>query len=259
MSDTEQIRHFMQQLATSIGKELCLEVYDADICLITGTDFTYQIYIYLAGATQRIKEPAHLTHNIHLDIDQLERDERKIVDRIRTLDGQGKRIYARNTVAARIDKRISMAFQEEYHLQDAMPGKYRYGLFADGELISIAVFSGGRRMHDKPEDYRSFELIRFCHKQPYIVIGGISKLIRAFQQDFNPGDIMTYTDLDWAQESGLERIGFEKSYTIPAQKYWIADQKRYFLSEKTEDIIRSTYPAGYLKYNSGSAKLVLTL
>ncbi|MGJ1444717.1 hypothetical protein ACR79S_17400 [Sphingobacterium spiritivorum] len=259
MSDAEQIQYFMQQLAISTGKELRLENCNADISLITGPDFSYQIYIYLTGATERIKETAHPTHNIHLDIDQLARDEQKIIDRIRTLAGQGKRIYARNTVAARIDKRISMAFQEEFHLQDAMPGKYRYGLFADGELISIAVFSGGRRMHDKPEDYRSFELIRFCHKQPYIVIGGISKLIRAFQQDFNPGDIMTYTDLDWAQESSLERIGFEKRNTIPAQKYWITDQKRYFLSEKTEDLIMSTYPAGYLKYNNGSAKLVLTL
>ncbi|ULT28536.1 hypothetical protein KUH03_19615 [Sphingobacterium sp. E70] len=91
---------------------------------------------------------------------------------------------------------MSQRFLVEHHLQTALPGKYRYGLYEQGELVSIAVFSGGRRMNDKNEEYRSFELLRFCNKSGYNVIGGLSKLITAFAKDFHPGDIMTYTDRD---------------------------------------------------------------
>ncbi|MCL7988239.1 hypothetical protein M8998_09850 [Sphingobacterium sp. lm-10] len=187
---------------------------------------------------------------IHIDVHVLTNDMAKVLARIRTIAGCGRRLYARQTVVARVDKRITLAFLTEHHLQTAMPGKYRYGLYFDGELVSIAVFSGGRRMQGQPEHYRSFELIRFCHKRDFIAIGGLSKLIAAFRKDFNPGDLMTYVDRDWSQDSSLQQIGFKEEGTLAPQSITFNPMVSDLLSEETERLTIS-------KMNSGSTKLVL--
>ncbi len=188
---------------------------------------------------------------IHLDMDVLIASRQKIINRLKGMLGLGPKVYARNTVVARIDKRIAMEFQEEHHLQVPLPGKYRYGLYHQGELVSLAVFSGGRRMTDEPSDYRSFELLRFCHKGAYMVVGGVSKLIRQFAIDFQPGDIMTYADLDWCQQSSLEKIGFRPMAIKSPQTFYVENGSRNYTAkgEKGE----------YSVQNSGSLKLKLIL
>ena len=143
----------------------------------------FLLLIYLPN-TKRIEDELD-KKTIHLDIDLLHNSYEKVLQRVRGLLGKGRRIYARETVVARIDKKVALDFLQEYHLNIPMKGKYRYGLFYQGELVSVAVFGGGRIMRQISADYRSFELIRFCHKADYLVIGGISKLIKSFSKDFN--------------------------------------------------------------------------
>ncbi len=184
----------------------------------------------------------------------------KIKNRIKALSGKAVKIYARETVLARIDKKQALAFQEEHHLQIVLPGKYRYGLFYQGELVSVAVFSGGRKMRDYAEEYRSFELLRFCHKSDHIVIGGLSKLIKAFKKDFNPDDIMTYVDMDWAQDSSLKAIGFEERGMRKGETFWVSEGIQYIIGKEEELLeIADNHPNGYLYRNLGSIKLVMSL
>lgn len=197
---------------------------------------------------------------VHLREAQIRRMPEKLFARLKVQAGQGRRIYARDTVVARIDKGMVLEFLQEQHLQVALPGKYRYGLFLAGELVSVAVFAGGRRMPEKGTDYRSFELLRFCHKGDLLVVGGLSKLIKRFVADFNPQDIMTYVDLDWTQDSSLQGIGFNIEKTLAPQQFWITDQNQIPI-HSPQDILICTEkaPGGYLHYNSGSTKLVLYL
>lgn len=191
---------------------------------------------------------------------QLDLQYQKIKNRIKALSGKAIKIYARETVLARIDKKQAMSFQEEHHLQIALPGKYRYGLYYHGELVSVAVFSGGRKMHDKAEDHRSFELLRFCHKSDHIVIGGLSKLIKGFKKDFNPNDIMTYVDMNWAQDSSLKAIGFEEMGIKKGGTFWVSEGVQYFIGEDDELLeIAENHPNGYLYRNLGSIKLIMSL
>jgi hypothetical protein len=211
---------------------------------------TLFIYLY---PPNHARQPAHPElQTLHIDVDLLRSSKRKVINRIKGILGLGERIYARETVAARIDKKVAIAFQEEHHLQVALPGKYRYGLFYEGELVSVAVFSGGRRMNGKSEDYRSFELLRFCHKTDHNVVGGVSKLIGRFAQEFKPADIMTYADLDWCQQSSLEKIGFMPSEIKEPQKFWIVDGKRSYAAA-------AVHTGEYQVQNSGSLKLKLIL
>lgn len=226
--------------------------------LITADGLGFDIHYYIDVSQGTVRGMANKT--IHITEAQLQRHAKKIYNRLNVQAGKATKVYARHTVVARVDKKVTLDFLSEHHLQIAMPGKYRYGLFHAGELISIAVFSGGRKMYDKAEDYRSFELIRFCHKSDIVVIGGLSKLLQAFTKDFNPGDIMTYVDTDWTQNSSLLKIGFQAEKTIPAQRFWIADNKQItILNDQELATAKQFYPDGYLHYNSGSTKLVLSL
>lgn len=210
----------------------------------------YCIYIYLPGST-RIPNHTRLK-TIHIDIDMLQQASTKILNRIIGLHGCGKKIYARETVVARIDKKVALDFLEEHHLNVPLAGKYRYGLYKDGELVSIAVFSGARLMYQTAEKYRSFELLRFCHKGNTLVVGGLSKLIKAFSKDFKPQDIMTYADLDWTEESSLGSVGFQTVGSLSPQVFYIVQGRRQSNLPNKEE----TY---YTLKNRGSLKLKLLL
>lgn len=208
-----------------------------------------RVYLYFPKV-ERIK--SDLRNNIHIDFDLIYNSPKKVLKRLMGIHGKGNKVYARNTVVARVDKRVALDFQEEHHLQIALPGKYRYGLFYQGDLVSIAVFSGGRIMKKISDEHRSFELIRFCHKGDFLVVGGLSKLLKAFAKDFSPQDIMTYSDLDWGKDSSLTQIGFEVVGILEPQRFAIKENKRIALGHLTEK-------EDYFIDNEGSLKLKIVL
>lgn len=251
------IADFIFKLEEGLDTSFSRQCLNGAVILHTGTPY-FALVIYLAGNTGRIDIGDIRT--FHIDQDQILKDSRKILSRLFSLLGRGQVIYGRQTIVARIDKRIALAFLEENHLQAAISGKYRYGLFHEGELLSVAIFSGGRRMREQASNYRSFELLRFCHKAGYRVVGGLSKLLKSFTADFHPNDIMTYVDQDWAQVSNLHTLGFQEQGHTSPQAFWIVGKERYYI-ENAEQLsqLKQTYPMGHLSYNKGSTKLVLKL
>lgn len=242
--------HGVERLIQDLrNEELFVDsVFADDVIRIDTPKFVLLIYL-----PQSIRLENEMQEKaIHLDIDVLNTSYQKVLQRIKGLSGKGRRIYARETVVARVDKRVALEFLEEHHLHVPLSGKYRYGLFCKGELVSVAIFSGGRIMREISEAYRSFELLRFCHKADYLVVGGISKLIYAFIKDFNPSDIMTYADRDWSQESSLESIGFKEEGVIAAQTFFVKDGVRIGAHEDEENY-------DYSIKNRGSIKLKLYL
>jgi len=243
----------------SSGLEVALEMESVDKAVVfDAPELGFKILMDEGQAKDPILDQGKKT--VYLNVHQFVAQQDKVINRLKVMAGMAKKIYARDTVLARVDKKVSLEFQEEHHLQIPLPGKYRYGLFHQGELVSLAVFSGGRKMLDKPSDYRSFELLRFCHKADFLVLGGISKLLKGFIADFKPGDIMTYCDKDWSQDSSLAVIGFRKIAEKPAQQFWISGGKQFPIDdlEKLEQF-KLAYPDGYLFSNSGSIKLVYTV
>ena len=258
MDIPQAIADFIAELERDLTMSFSKQ-YTADTIHLDGPAAdNFALVIYLAHNRGRI--PIDNRRIFHIDQDQILKNPHKILSRLCSLLGKGQVVYGRQTVVARVDKGVTIAFLEENHLQVAIPGKYRYGLFYKGELMSIAVFSGGRHMRDQAPDYRSFELVRFCHKAGYRVVGGLSKLLKAFIKDFQPHDIMTYVDRDWAQDSNLRTLGFEqREYTAP-QHFWVVGQERYYIANSETLLkLKETYPAGYFSINNGSTKLVLKL
>lgn len=254
---------FFSLLQEALEMDLELKSLSPDACLVYGPQLEINILYYRLEAEKRMTTGEAGKREIHVDEDLWMSQPDLLLKRIAALAGHATRVHARDTVVTRIDKQVAMGFQAEHHLNVALPGKYRYGLFLDGELAAIAVYSGGRRMHGQSEDYRSFELLRFCHKQGLHVVGGLSKLIEGFRKDFEPGDIMTYADKDWTDGQRYQKTGFEIVGEIAPRVFWLDPRtwQRYSmdslpesLANKTEETLRD---AGYLPViNSGSLKLV---
>jgi len=253
----ETVHSFANDLETLLEKPFSRSEREG-FWLLRSADLACTIVLYLPGKTERI--PVSDGRVFHIDAEQIADQRNKLLGRLAALFGKGRAVHARQTIAARIDKKMALSFQQEHHLQVALPGKYRYGLFRDGELVSVAVFGGGRRMNGRPDGYRSFELLRFCHKSGLRVVGGLSKLIRAFGRDFRPGDIMTYVDRDWSRDSNLRTIGFSAVGELPPQRFWASGGTRHPI-RSAEDLarLRKIHPSGCLKENSGSVKMVLPL
>lgn len=253
---------FLTALQRRLHTEFDLTALSENACLLHAQHERIRIVYYLCTGRARIAVAGEDRY-IHVDEDLWITQPDLLLNRIAALAGRAERIYARDTVAARIDRSIGMAFQQAHHLQVALPGKYRYGLYHRGELVAVAVFSGGRRMDSRPEGYRSYELLRFCHKQGVHVVGGFSKLLDAFWQEFTPGDIMTYADKDWSDGSSYRKTGFTIVGETEPQRFWVdqATMKRYYESTLPPGVRDLSADArvrsGYIPiYNNGSIKLV---
>ena len=137
-------------------------------------------------------------------------------------------IYARNCVIKRIDKAIAQDFLEANHSYGDAACKYRYGLYLkrhtghnaachaeqseaslpSGTLVAVATFSNARKWVKGDKTIRSYEWTRYASLPGIRLSGGMGKVLKAFIEDINPDDIMTYADLEWSEGKVYEQLGF---------------------------------------------------
>lgn len=202
---------------------------------------------------------------IHLWEDVWRSEQDLVKSRILAMIGTFKRLNARHCFIERIDKPTSDKFLNDNHLQGSVSVKFKYGLFlkpqyvekylanqgATKQLIAVATFSGGRLMKEENrKGQRSYELIRFASLRGYAVMGGMDKLLKAFELEHNPDDIMSYTDRDWSDGRSYEILGFERIDTTEPQSFILDIQtfRRYSVKVNIENSIKV--------FNSGSIKFI---
>jgi hypothetical protein len=141
--------------------------------------------------------------------------------------GLSNRIYARKCDIIEIDSsnrahkgllKISNQFVESNHLQGTGKALIRFALFYQKELVSIMTFSKSR--FDKNTDW---ELMRFCNAKGYSVVGGASRLLKAFKAKYT-GSIKSYANRRWSEGNLYRQIGFhEEKVAEPNYFYWRED------------------------------------
>lgn len=142
-------------------------------------------------------------------------------------------IFARNCSVRRIEAPQAKAFLEANHRYGWSRCKYCYGLFVErkgggvrdssgadgfeaGTLVAVATFSNARRWNKVPVNaagktdttittetatgndpvvIRSYEWVRYASLAGVRVQGGMGKLLKAFIQEVDPDDIMSYAPL----------------------------------------------------------------
>lgn len=154
------------------------------------------------------------------------------------------RIYARNCEIKEVDPKDEKEFITKYHLQGYTISTYRLGLYYNNELISIMTFGKTRF---KSND---FEIIRYCCKSDYQIIGGANKLFTNFKRMYHITNIISYADADISnghlyKTLGMTEIGITESWK------WLYRGERYNRLNKirfTQTDLFKCYSAGTIKY-----------
>ena len=118
------------------------------------------------------------------------------------------KIYARKCEVKQI------FYTEEYrkflnknHIQGFVASKLVYGLYYQGQLVSLMSFDKKEgRLNMKETDWN---LNRFCNLLNTNVIGGASKLLSYFIKQTNPSRIISYADKDWSNGNLYNVLGFK--------------------------------------------------
>ena len=134
------------------------------------------------------------------------------------------------TNVQRIDAGNAIPFLQQNHMWGATKARYYYGLYlpssedggTDDQLVAVATFSTKRTILNGSSSTiksRSVELLRFCTLVNCTVVGGITKLIRAFineqNESSNPVDyIVTVVDRDWGGGEQWHSIGFDTLHVM---------------------------------------------
>ena len=137
------------------------------------------------------------------------------------------RLYARQCEIRDVDTRTAMQFLDDNHIQGRCKAKYHYGLYHDGELVSLMTFGKTRQQRKYNEDYdNTWELLRFCNKLDTSVVGGASKLLKHFIGEVKPHRIMTYADKRWSVGKLYERLGFTYTHDSKPNYFYVVGQHR---------------------------------
>lgn len=168
-----------------------------------------------------------------------------VISKIKSKLGLSKRIFARKTKVNRIDKFQSDSFLNENHIYGTVKSKYKIGLFYESELIAVATFSPQRNLNVG----RSVELVRFCSKNGITIVGGLDKLLKFYEREFQPDHIMTYIDKDWGSGEGFLKIGYVKASEREPILYCINKKsgERSIIKEESENCNLTLLNRGSIK------------
>ena len=136
------------------------------------------------------------------------------------------RIYARKCIIKKISHQDCKQFLEQNHIQGNSNSSIRYGLFYNDELVSVMCFGKKRRnmMGNKNKCDNEWELTRFCNKINLQVIGGASKLLKCFINEYKPEKIISFASHDISNGSIYKILGFNKEKDEQGS-YWYIDNK----------------------------------
>lgn len=112
------------------------------------------------------------------------------------------RVFARQCNIVDVSPEVATSFLEDNHLQGACGSSVRLGLEYQGVLVSLMTF--GKPRFDKHHDW---ELIRFCNLKFTNVVGGASRLLKAFK-NYRSGTIVSYANRRWSDGGLYETLGF---------------------------------------------------
>jgi len=185
--------------------------------------------------------------------------------------GNGTVIYARNCQIKEIDNRFKDLFLEQNHLQGNDYSSIRLGAFYNDELVSVMTFT---KFFRQKNILNSYELMRFCSKINYRVVGIASKLLKYFINNYKPKYIISYGDRRWSDGDLYKILGFKFVHNTKPSYWYVVGNKRFHkanfrlnrLNKKLKHFdpnlteYQNMLNNGYQRiYDCGNSKWVLTI
>ena len=133
-----------------------------------------------------------------------------------------RRVFARRCEVKELANDIKDKFLEKYHIQGKDVSKIRYGLFFNQHLVAVMTFVKSRFN----KQYQ-WELSRYATIAHFTVVGGASKLLKKFENDYASKSIITYADRRWSQGKLYEKIGFSFLHASAPSYFYVKSQHRF--------------------------------
>lgn len=140
------------------------------------------------------------------------------------------RLYARKCIINEVNSSDARVFLDENHIQGFSSSSIKLGLYYDNELVSLMTF-GYRFTNGKKE----YELIRFCNKINYSIIGSASKLFKNFIKNYGVLEVMSYSDVSMFSGDLYKQLGFTKVSISRPNYFWVVNgirKHRFNFSKK---------------------------
>ena len=183
----------------------------------------------------------HKIQLIHIFEDEW-RDKKNICkSRINNILGKSKRVFARNCEIINVDKITSKNFFNENHIQGDINSCVVYGLKYNNEIVSMMSFGGFRKNMGRNNSDNEYELLRFCNKLHYSVVGGASKLFKYFIKEKNPMRIISYADRRWSIGNLYKQLDFTFSHISEPSYFYIINNNRKNRFAYRKDVLISKY------------------
>lgn len=170
------------------------------------------------------------------EVDWLDAKKHEIwLDKFRYLthSSEIKSIYARNLTIYEIDFHEAKEFLNNNHIQGFCQSSYRFGL-ADAdtyELYALLTFGKGRTNTNRSSNDNEVELLRYCTKINYSVVGGFSKLLKFSIQYFNEytnfKQIFTYANRSFSNGNLYTTSGFKFHHVSKPSYYYIYKKEKH--------------------------------
>jgi len=134
----------------------------------------------------------------------------------RAITNTSIKIGARKCKIERLSSRDANDFLNLNHIQGQHSGSVRYGLRYKNDIVCVMTF-GKSRFSTNHE----WEVYRLCSKIGYTIQGGASKMLRAFEQEYNPSSIITYSDKRLFTGNVYREMGFTKTHETRPGYYYV--------------------------------------
>ena len=146
---------------------------------------------------------------------------------VNIINATQNKVFARNCNVVEINSKVKKLFLESNHIDGDSVSKYNYGLYYNGELISVATF-GCRKISKKAQ----FELIRYANKINTNVVGGFSKLLQHFLKEIKADSLVTYADVRWSGIDPVNTVYYKNGFSylgLTKPNYFYEDKKKYIV------------------------------
>lgn len=131
------------------------------------------------------------------------------------------RIFARNCELREVCYSDAKSFLVDNHRQGFANSSVRLGLYFEDELVSLMTFGSARRTIGVNKNTECWELVRFCNKLNTSVVGGASKIFKRFVAQFDPSDIISFSDRAHTTGNLYTTLGFSERGRSAPGYVWV--------------------------------------
>ena len=127
-----------------------------------------------------------------------------LIRRAAGLTKSSKTAYARKCELVSVSTEKYRKFLDKNHIQGFIGAAVKLGLEYEGKLVAVASFGNSRFKKGETE------LIRFCIKNGWNVVGGLSRLVKNYVREYKPKKLISYVDARLFDGKGYLSAGFKQ-------------------------------------------------